>query len=69
MSFFPPMIPLQATTQDLKILEKRLEQKARASLKIQGSMNKRIYELEEQLAKMTLLCRTLSDVVVRKGIV
>jgi hypothetical protein len=63
------MFPRQATTHDLKILEKRLGQKARASLKNQGSMNKRIYELEEQLAKMTLLCRTLSDVVVRKGIV
>ena len=63
------MFPRQATTHDLKILEKILGQKARASLKNQGSMNKRINELEEQLAKMTLLCRTLSDVVVRKGIV
>ena len=66
---FSDLFPRQATTRDLKILEKRLGQKARASLKNQGSMNKRINELEDQLARITLLCRTLSDVVVRKGIV
>ncbi len=63
------LFPRQATTRDLKILEKRFEEKIRTSLKNHGSMNKRIEELEEQLARMTLLGRTLSDVVVRKGIV
>ena len=63
------LFPRQATTRDLKILEKRLAEKSRSARKRRVNINKRIDELEEELARMTLLCRTLSDVIVEKGMI
>ena len=59
----------QATTRDLKVLEKRLVEKSRSARNRRVDINKRINDLEEDLCRMTLLCRTLSDVIIGKGIV
>ena len=52
------LFPRQVTTRDLKVLEKRLVEKSRSARNRRVDINKRINELEEQLARMTqtILC-------------